>query len=128
MPCQIARQTSPLKGVRDFSAVTDTELCAVCYQLNVDIQIKKILPFYVLDQAARYEIQKGKIIRLMLLGEINNHAAGEFSLLHFIKNSINILERTHVHFGYDFSFCSETEGLFQVFTSAHQRADHLNTV
>ena len=120
MPCQIARQTSPLKGVRDFSAVTDTELCAVCYQLNVDIQIKKILPFYVLDQAARYEIQKGKIIRLMLLGEINNHAAGKFTLLHFFKNRIDIFEWTHLHFWYDFTFGAETEGLFQVFTSPHQ--------
>ena len=119
MACQIAGPTWSLTSVRGFSAVIDSELCAACYVLNVDHN-KKILPFYVLDQAACYEIQKGKIIRLMLLGEINNHAAGEFSLLHFFKNRIDIFEWTHLHFWYDFTFGAETEGLFQVFASPHQ--------
>jgi len=60
--------------------------------------------------------------------KVNNHSPCKFPLLHFFKNSIYVFEWTHGYFWYNFPFGTETEGLFQVFTSTYQRADNLNAI
>ncbi|BBG31153.1 DEAD-box family ATP-dependent helicase [Zymobacter palmae] len=65
---------------------------------------------------------------VQLQREIDNHAAFDLTLFHFVEDIVDVFDRAFSHFRHDLAFSSELEGFSQVFTRTNQRADDFDTV